>query len=390
MKRLRVHLAALFCAGFVLAALTALLPSFSGHLVLPYDRTLAHLDQLGQNRPFTAGYQYLADRLRTGDAVVMFASSELINNPTPYVAHALLPNRLGIPLMSLGRGYFQSFSHYLLLSALRSRLNPKSRLVILFSPGWIETDRVPVSFLDYYLRDDLVYDIRRQNGDLTALADYLRSRAPELTHLSPALREVMWAYPSGPVSRSRRLLGVGAGLLLQAQAWCYPWAAAFTRLSLWTQDDAQPAAPASTVDWAALERQAAADEARRMTNNTLWVHNGYFSQFLSAYPHGGARLFKNSLHTETELLFLRRELELLRGRGARVLLVILPLNGRVYGDLDRFQPVRPRIHALAAALQVPVYDMWDQTPEIGLMGDGMHIGSLGWVRIDHEITRWLQ
>jgi|GEM_PF-5734097 len=383
------HLAAMACAAVLLFLLGDVASHVSAGLTLPYDSRHAHLNSLGEGQPFTRGYQYVADRLRTGDAVVLFASSELVNRKTPFVAHNFLPDRLGIPLVSLGRGYFQSFPEYLLLSSLAPQLNASSRVVILFSPGWINLNRVPPNFFPYYLQDDLVYDTRRHGGDLGDLSGYLHDRSDDLEHLSPALREVMRALPVGPPSRPRRLLAWGSDLLLQARGWSYQWVAALYKLSAWLDGGAPPALPpASEPDWPDLERQAIADETPLMTNNQLWVHDQYFTQYLTDHPHGGASLFGQETHEDVELSYLRRNLELLRKHDAKVLLVILPLNGRVYGDLDRFQPVRPQIHAMADELGVQLYDMWEQTPEIGLMGDGMHIGSLGWVRIDRAIARW--
>lgn len=296
---------------------------------------------------------------------------------------------MGLPLTAIGRGYFQSFPQYLLLSSLSDKLSAKSRLVIMFSPSWINSDRVPENFFPFYLQDDLVYQTSRLGGDLSDLSAYLRDRSHNLEHLSPALREVMWAWPEAESSGTRRLLGMGGAALLQAQGWSYPWQAGLRKLSMLIKAGEHPVAvPTSQLDWAETERQAAADETALMTNNQLWVHDEYYSHFLSAYPHGGAQIFPPQTYEATELFYLRRNLELLRSHDAKVLLVILPLNGRVYGDLDRFQPVRQQIRSLSQELGVQLYDMWEQPPEIGLMADAMHVGSLGWMRINHAIADW--
>lgn len=333
----------------------------------------------------------MAEQVRIGSAVVVLGSSELGSRPTPFVVNQLLPDRAGLPVVSLGRGYFQSFPHYLLLSSMEDRLNNRSRVVILFSPGWINYERVPASVFSSYVRDDLIYQTRRHGGDLSELSAYLRDQAAILDHLSPALREVKRAWPPATATPSlpRQLRGWGAGVLLDAQGWCYQWVEALHRLVLWAKTrDAVPAAPAVEPDWAELEAEAVADESRLMTNNRLWVHDSYFTNFLTDYPDGGAIHFQPQTQENVELGYLRRNLEILRRHEARVMLVILPLNGRVYGDLERFGPVRRNIRAMAQDLGVSVYDMWDETPEIGVMGDAMHMGSVGWVRIGRRIAGW--
>ncbi|MGE5476288.1 MAG: D-alanyl-lipoteichoic acid biosynthesis protein DltD [Bacteroidales bacterium] len=375
----------------LLVLLGEALSSVAGRVTLPYDRRLAHLSSLGAGQPFTQGYLYVAEQLRTGSAVVVLGSSELGSRPTPFVVNQLLPDRAGLPVVSLGRGYFQSFPHYLLLSSMEDRLNTRSRVVILFSPGWINYNRVPANFFPSYVQDDLIYQTRRHDGDLSELSAYLRDQTGTLEHLSPALREVKRAWPAATLAPSlpRQLLGRGAGVLLDVQGWCYQWVEALHGLVLWSKTrDAVPAAPAVEPDWAELEAQAVADERRLMTNNRLWVHDSYFTNFLTDYPDGGAIHFQPQTQEHVELGYLRRNLEILRRHDARVMLVILPLNGRVYGDLERFGPVRRNIRAMAQDLGVSVYDMWDETPEIGVMGDAMHMGSVGWVRIGRRIAGW--
>lgn len=388
----RLHAAALTCALAILMLLEAWIRPILDAVPLPYDQRLALLQTLGADQPFTQGYTYVAERLRRGDSVVMLGSSELSSRVTPFTPYNFLPAKVGIPVTAIGRGHFQSFSHDLLLSSLEDTLSAKSKVVILFSPGWINVNRVVPDFFPFYIQDDLVYRTSRLGGDLQHLSTYLHDQSGTLVQLSLPMREVMRGWPQrDQLSLPRQILRMGARTLLQVQGLSYEWVADFHRLSLRLTGRVQPSVVRTRVqdiDWTRAEQQAIADETRLMTNNRLWVHDSYFTQFLTDYPDGGASGFKAKTYEETELFHLRRTLDLLRRHDARVLLVLLPLNGRVYNDLDRFQPVRSRIREMTHDLGVTLYDMWEEQPELGVLGDAMHVGSLGWVRINREIARW--
>jgi len=146
---------------------------------------------------------------------------------------------------------------------------------------------------------------------------------------------------------------------------------------------------AADIPWDSIEAAARAHTLRKMTNNDLWVDNTFYEQTFKAHPARFKSYFPGAMNPEPEMNNLRLLLQLLQRNKVKPLLVMQPVNSRLYADAARFQPVDERIANLCHEYGLDYLDLYAQPLEKGFMKDGSHPSDLGWVEIDRQIAEHL-
>ena len=393
------HIAAAFTALVILWAALALLSTLLSRLNLAPPSAGLYIPDPGNGVEATQTMIRLGSALSDGRTVVLLGSSELMQTRS-FMPYRYLPKELGIPVLAIGRGYFQSFAIYEYLSANDRYLSDSTRLVILVSPGWFKEDSIPFNFfLTYFpapvlarlLDKDAVTDLMRDY--VTAHWSLVEKSSATLSLFGPqtnsgAPRQRLWAWIR---SGTRRLREQAIGLREQA----FTLRTEFDML-LHTEasnshstiaainTETRPVAP----DWEALRRVAQERELAVMTNNPMYVRDDYYTRYLK--DRGRTEYFPAGMDPKGEMQMLETLLRYLQSRHVHALIVMEPLNPYTFSDASRARALGNEVAALCASTAMPYYDMTQSDYIPGTLSDAMHVGELGWVLIDEKIERYYQ
>ncbi|WP_336729408.1 D-alanyl-lipoteichoic acid biosynthesis protein DltD [Achromobacter ruhlandii] len=358
----RAHALALAAALCTLALINGLTPRSAAFAPLSAN----HLGNLGATyEAQQVNSRHLGDALGTGERIVLLGSSELTSADLRFISYKFMNTELAQPVLAYGHAYFQSLAMYFLLASQERQLSPRSRVVIMLSPGWFAT--------------------RGLNRE--AFKEHVLPLLPRLVDNPDARAELaswIWQRGNGEIARAAmaewaydvrsRLQGQMRQLFLGDQAGEPPATAA-------------PAAPSSrAVDWAALRTEAAALEHRHMASNPYGVRQDYLDTYLTDLTPERLDAYPARFDGATELNNLERLMRLLSARGVRALFVLQPYNPLVFRDLDRFEPVQRRIAALCETYAMHCLDMYNARPyQVGTLRDSQHLGELGWLDVSRRM-----
>ena len=335
---------------------------------------------------------YLASMLnRTltdGSSIVLFGSSELTTEDHPAKPVNFFNTGLGRPLFALGHAGNQSFSMHAQLIASDADL-AHARLAILISPSWF-LDNAAVNgtelaaFLEYQPSPSLYSTYRRvKAGDTLA--------APVGAFLAEHERELGTAQPIA-LWLARNASATGRWLYAYSQPWNEAIINATSDDMLFSPrlEERQPASGTITspVDWQALYTRAKQDHLAQCTNNRVQVNDAYYA----AHVQGRTREVEvHPLDANRELRDFRGFLVYLQAMHARPYFILQPLNPYVYTNLPEMDPTMEVIRGELDRCGFPFLDMWvsDTTRfEPGTLTDVMHLGPLGWYKVDSALAAY--
>ncbi|MEO5584494.1 MAG: D-alanyl-lipoteichoic acid biosynthesis protein DltD [Flavobacteriales bacterium] len=340
------------------------------------------------------GHPFLTDALAKtfadGSSIVLLGSSELTTSDHPSKPSSFFNDRLHVPLIAIGHADNQSFSMFSqLLSAGGDLAN--ARLAILVSPSWFvgnsgERGTNLASFLEYEPSPSL-YRIQRrvQEKDslATPIAGYLSDHRTELGSAQPVAR---WLAHEG--SWRTRLL----------YFFSQPWNAEIIRRTSPEMRQEQPVrkwTPSARQDikadqWEPLYAAGITEHLAQCTNNSVYVNDAYYSENINgrtreieAYPVGKSR-------EERDFQLL---LNYVKAKHGRPFFIIQPLNPFVYTNLKEVTPTIAWIRDELDRRDMPYLDLWvDDTARFqpGALTDVMHLGPLGWYRVDSAMNAYFR
>lgn len=341
--------------------------------------------------PTYADEPYLAALLHRsladGTSIILFGSSELTTAEQPTKPTVFFREEVDAPLLAVGHAGNQSFSIHAQLIAADTPLD-RARLVILVSPGWFSGNSAKdgtslEAFLEYQPSPSFYrVEQRVQRGD-TLAAPYLAfllDHKAELGAAQPIVQSML--RDADPVEGL--LYGFGWPWLRYQVDVTAPRMLAVPEL----QGEVQPwSMPTSTPQqWEERYRMAVAAHLAQCTNNRVYVNDEYYTQYVhgdhftvTPVPLGDSREMRDMLSL----------LGFLKVSGAKPLFVIQPLNPYVYTNVQELTPTMVAVRRAIEGHGFTALDMWvDDTArfEPGTLTDVMHLGPLGWSRIDSAIT----
>ena len=392
-----VHLASLFIAGALLLAAAPWKPErnpIADAGIAPPPSRLGlplrgYLDNY-RTEPHLAGL--LGTALRTGSSVVLLGSSELTSKDTPAKPVIFFNEELGVPLFAIGHAGNQSASLHAQLIAAEAPLE-NARLVIMISPGWFldnsgRDGTALEAFLEYQPSPSLYRTaFRLKDGDTTVLpiARYLADHQRELGAAQPVVKWI--TRSTDPGDRVR-------------YAFSQPWT--WYRVEASMQQMLPPArgtdAPIGPVvmpeitaaQWEERYAKAIAEHLAECTNNTAYVNDAYYAEYVSGATR---QVGVVPLEQNREFRDFIGLLDFLKSAQADPLFVLQPLNPYVYTNL---RAVDPTVHELRRALGSRGFrtlDLWTSDTarfQPGVLTDVMHLGPLGWYRVDSAMIAHFQ
>lgn len=323
-----------------------------------------------------------------GSSIVLLGSSELTTADHPSKPAIFFDQQLNVPLLALGHAGNQSFSMHAQLISTGADLG-RAKLAILVSPSWF-VDRSGLrgtelsTFLEYQPSPSLYRIQRRVEADDPAVRPVAAFMAEHEHDLGSAQPVAQW------ITRDASVTG----------RWLYafsqPWNAAIihaTRADMLRDPDFDNASAPQRRDpapstWDSLYQRAVQDHLAQCTNNKVYVYDAYYAE----HVQGQTRLLEPHAPEENrELRDFIGLLDYLKDRHAKPYFILQPLNPYVYTNLKDVDPTMDRIRQELDARGFTYLDMWvDDTADFqpGVLTDVMHLGPLGWYRIDSALAAY--
>ncbi len=374
-----LHLAAIFGASLI----TLLFFIFISKQQVKPPLNGMYIANIGEGKRATENLVALNSALSFGKTVVVLGSSELTTGAgSTYIAYDFLPKVLHVPVLAYGHAHFQSFGIYGLLAANADALSPRTKLVILVSPGWFGTNSLLTEAFIEHFQPQILIDLYQQPDSRALVSQYLESHRNEFNRLSPVqeafVNNTNVFMQKMAIKESIFSLKTRTAKILSDRDWLLHKSTVPT-----------PVFP-NAAQWKEHERIAQASEISRMHTNQRWVRDDYYEKYLKDLPPEGGTYFPANMNVFPELSMLERTLELLRKKNVQALVIMQTLNPFVYKDAPEVKVIAQKVSTLCHASGMQCFDMNDVSQyEPGTLRDGMHVGELGWVRIDRRIMDYI-
>ena len=324
--------------------------------------------------------------LREGSSIVLLGSSELTTADHPAKPVNFFNNALKVPLLALGHAGNQSFSMHAQLIAANTSLE-RARLAILVSPSWFvdksaQEGTALAAFLEYQPSPSF-YRVKEQLDRCDPLSApvpaYLAEHASELGAAQPIVR---WMTRNATTTdRVRycfsqpwdRFVADLTSTLMVQQPFVHE------ETSAWRMPDIGP------EEWGAIYRDATREHLAQCTNNKVFVNDAYYIE----HVHGNTRtLDTTALPGNREFRDFVRLLDHIAATKGDPLFILQPLNPYVYTNLPHLDHTMHAIRNELDQRNMEYFDMWiSDTAQFqpGVLTDVMHLGPLGWYRIDSAL-----
>ena len=384
-RRVIQHLAA-FALAWIAAAI--IFSYVLRPITIPLPQTGYHIPVLGKGESATRNLLYLAGALRGGQTIVMLGSSELEKrygggSDTPDI---FFPSRHLAPVLTYGKPGFETLGMYGMLSALRPHLNANTRLVIMLSPSWFTTTDMQAPIFNENFNDSMLLQLYLSDDPRGVIHDYLTVHAADFSNMTAAQRLFM-EDPSSIVNWNLPLFIAST---INARAYTQR-----EKLDMWLGELDKPdvttgigSVHGKDLPWDAFEATARTFEARRMTSNEFWVRDTFYERVVKKNPAKFKTYFPAKINSEPEMDSLKLLLQLLHRSKVKALIVMQPINTRLFQDHDRFEEIDARITNLCREYNMKYMDMYNQPLELGILRDSVHPGNLGWLRVDWQIVEF--
>ena len=344
-----------------------------------------YFDNYAQHPRLAAALQRTCEE---GSSILLLGSSELTTADHPSKPSIFFNQHLNVPLLALGHAGNQSFSMHAQLISTGADLD-RAKLAILVSPSWFVdrsglTGTELATFLEYQPSPSLYRIQQRMEAEdplVRPVATFMAEHAHELGAAQPVAQWI-----TRDASATGRLL----------YAFSQPWNAAIihaTRAGMLRDPDFEnvPTSPRRDLApsaWDTLYRNAVQEHLAQCTNNKVFVYDAYYAE----HVQGRTRLLEPlDPEQNRELHDLIALLDYLKDRHANPFFILQPLNPYVYTNLKEVEPTIDRIRQELDARAFTYLDLWvDDTADFqpGVLTDVMHLGPLGWYRIDSALAAY--
>jgi D-alanine transfer protein len=389
-SRFHLHVIAVViaCSIAVCGAACGYLLVRGRHVMPPYDGK--YIPDLGQGTQATTNLIELNSALSDGETLVVLGSSELTHTMMRFIPYNFLPDSLHLPVLAYGRAGFESFGVYGLLAANADALSPRTKLVILVSPRWFAFRTLPLDPFIKYFQPQVLTQLYQNPEARELVRQYLKLHFDEFDRwtlideafVKSARRYMFYMRYVAFADRLFSARAKAVQLLIEPK---------------WLMDSRAIGAPLNphAIPWDQYDEQGRDMELGQMHNNRQWVRDDYYEEYRKDLPPDGALYFNGALDdaangTNAELSMLRRALEFLQSKEVHALIVMEPLNPFVYKDADRIKPIAQQVEQLCLTTGMRYFDMTTNKYEPGTLRDGMHLGELGWSRVDRQIAEYLE
>ena len=326
---------------------------------------------------------------------ILFGSSELTSSHLEGLASNFFnKNKKTDKFFSIGHAGFQSFAILTSLAANRTLLK-KSKITIILSPGWFEkhTSRgtslklffefCPPNYL-YQIYSDTTVDILTKQY----ISDYLYRNYEKISKPDATIRR----FSKNDKSFFNKILNYPFNKLDDfeiSNQIKYDFYLSSQKL-ISNELENSSVKPYHfynrIVNWDSLEKTSIKQFNSISNNNNVFVENEYYNTWVK--PNPKKTLYTVSKESNRELKDLEALIHFLKVENIKPLFVIIPLNNRVYTNVEVLSPIISDINKVLAKNKFKVLDMF--TPNVvnyqpSVLEDIMHPYNTGWYQIDKFI-----
>lgn len=324
-----------------------------------------------------AGVLPLLRALKSTNCVVLLGSSEL-SSSSQYLPCNFFESNGGTQVRAFGHAYFQSFSMYCVLLSLREFLQD-SKICIIVSPGWFETKGTNSQAFVEFVRPEMLANIahdREISDDYKYyIGDYLMRIKSDLSGITPAMEYFQLRSSAFPLREFRSDI-----LLRQIPTYSY------------CDDSLNLGAVFSLprdYNWEDMN-EILISKFDSVCSNDFSVEDSRFNSMTNG----------TNLYTPQRVKFIRAEenqefhdfkilLRMLHEYGARPTFVIQPLNPYIYNDLSSFRDILNQLLSECKKYSFKCLNLYETEKTrytSGILNDGMHMGDVGWNRVNEFIN----
>ena len=315
--------------------------------------------------------------------LTLMGSSEFSENP--FASFQFLPNELGFAAVGFGHAHHQNFSILCEMLAANTWL-PKSKVVIFLSPGWFETDGtnseaflefVPPHFLEKIWMDQSIEETYK-----IEIGRFIAENEANFSGMSYRMQSFLNLYLAKVENNWTKQLRIK----LEKSNPNWSNGTHYTYLIRQNPIVAQHVQFAFDEKKKELGRQF----LKQLSNNNMYIDSSYFRQNLLNTDGTVKTGTVTSIDVENnreykDFLLL---LELFKKRNVDCSFVIQGLNPYYYSDLSKLNPlIRSLVNELDKA-NFPYINMFTTNKreyQPGTLSDVMHLGDLGWMKINEFI-----
>jgi len=327
--------------------------------------------------------------LNDPNTIVVMGSSELAFNDANRVSpQNFIPDHTNFDVLSVGRGGNQSFSVFTQLLSGKDFLK-NSKIVFLVSPIWFERKMslgTPLSsFLEY--NNELFLSRIISNSDNKMFVDKLSHYVEKQYYniLSPSI-PLKYFYYNSISNKSAMHDFFYAPLCFLFSSLNGPHIVLHN-----TDIDTAKAKLTSSNQLNPINWEKKFDDARNYTNtlstnNNLGIENETYSLTLGNGKKRQIRM--RNIDDNQEFQDFQDLIKLLSYYKSDAIFVIMPLHPYSYEDLLPLKPIMDSIAKVIEEHNFPLYNQFVVNRddfEIGLLRDRMHLGDLGWCKINNFI-----
>jgi D-alanine transfer protein len=268
---------------------------------------------------------------------------------------------------------------YCVLLSLREYLEG-AKICIIVSPGWFETTGTNSQAFVEFVRPEMLANIAHDKGIneqyKNYISDYLSRVKSDLSGLTPAM-EYFHSRTSSFLFQEFR----SNVLLRQIPSYRYCNGPLASRSDFASLD---------AFNWKSMN-DSLIQKFHSVCSNAYQVDDSRFTSMTNGtkvFTPKPVKFVRNEVNQE--LHDFRVLLKMLHEYGAKPSLVIQPLNPYVYSGLDSFHSVLNEILAECNHYNFPCLNLFEADQESyihGILNDGMHMGDVGWNRVNEFINR---
>lgn len=305
--------------------------------------------------PRQGSYYILKNSLENNE-IVLFGTSELGSNNTSFTSFNFFPQILGIQLRAFGRAGYQSKAILTeLLTTITEKTILNGRVVILISPTW---------FLSGKQMDDQLW-----KKEIATPLNLSRIRNNSLINNSIKVK------------------------ILDKSS--INWLDNFTDNLLIKYFDKNFSIVKSNLVLKKTSMYRFQEKAheidKKLSTNQYNITDEYFLKTIKPILHTEKFPFQiqtiDSNQPQNELNDFKDLLASLQEFKNPPIFIILPLNRKIFSNLDKLNPTIELIKKNLNEAKYPFLDLWSMPQDIGLLADSVHLGAYGWYLVDEFILK---
>jgi D-alanine transfer protein len=317
--------------------------------------------------------------------LTIFGSSEF--SDSPYCSYNFLPDSLGLQSLGLGHAYHQHLSILCELLAADEYLD-SSKVCIIISPGWFETEGTNTSAFVEFVRPNflkrIINNTNIDNKYKLHIGKYINNHNNQFEGLSNSMAFLRDKYRNqGDFSylnvqgQLRQKLRMKYKNVYKLNNVDYEPELTYLELKKWKRDD--------------LSANLQQNFVSSITNNDLYVNDEYYQKYLldkDGVPRKGS-ITEVDIYNNNELKDFNLLVNYLVDKSVNCSFVIQPLNPFYYENLEINEPLIDTLKSILEKNNIPYLNMYvsnkkDYVP--GTLTDVMHLGDYGWMKINNFLA----